>query len=310
MQRSMQVFLRQLLDYAGMFPPAKLPLREALHNYLHYRRTSPQAWMLGRFICPVGQLAEVSHEVRLPPDAELLSISALGRQSAKADEVLTTFDADLRAIQDFRRARGSESVVDTVELALPKEAPLEPLLAVLAPLQKRLEETKLRGFLEMTLQSSWRDRVVAISQTLRSQSAIGLKLRCGGTTPELFPCNEDVAHFILSCRDAQLSWKATAGLHHPHRFWDAPLHLWHHGFLNVFGAGALALSQPLCEADVTAILADRLCEHLHFDETGLRWKEWSCSVARLQEIRSKWLTSFGTCSFEEPVQDLTSLGLL
>src|SRR5262245_43732505 len=55
MERLMSASLRALLtgaiDYAGMFPPAKLPLEEAFRNYLQYRE-SPDAWMLGRFICP------------------------------------------------------------------------------------------------------------------------------------------------------------------------------------------------------------------------------------------------------------------
>jgi hypothetical protein len=43
-----------LIDYAGVFPPAALPLEQALANYERYR-ASPEAWMLGRFVLPVGQ---------------------------------------------------------------------------------------------------------------------------------------------------------------------------------------------------------------------------------------------------------------
>ena len=56
---SVRAFLSGLIDYAGLFPPAKLPLEQALRNYADYR-SGPDAWMLGRFIVPAARLAEVS----------------------------------------------------------------------------------------------------------------------------------------------------------------------------------------------------------------------------------------------------------
>jgi hypothetical protein len=43
--------LGALIDYAGLFPPAKLELAAAQHEYRGARR-GPYAWMLGRFIIP------------------------------------------------------------------------------------------------------------------------------------------------------------------------------------------------------------------------------------------------------------------
>jgi len=45
--------LAGLIDYAGVFPPAALPLDQAVANYARYR-TSPETWMLGRFVLPVA----------------------------------------------------------------------------------------------------------------------------------------------------------------------------------------------------------------------------------------------------------------
>jgi hypothetical protein len=44
------------VDYAGLFPPAQLPLADALAEY---RRAlaGADAWMLGRFIVPAVQLS-------------------------------------------------------------------------------------------------------------------------------------------------------------------------------------------------------------------------------------------------------------
>lgn len=47
-----------LIDYAGLFPPASLPLERALANYHHYRMSNC-AWMLGRFVIPAAQLQRV-----------------------------------------------------------------------------------------------------------------------------------------------------------------------------------------------------------------------------------------------------------
>jgi hypothetical protein len=46
----------RLVDYAGLFPPAQLPLAQATAQYREARR-GPHAWMLGRFIIPATTLA-------------------------------------------------------------------------------------------------------------------------------------------------------------------------------------------------------------------------------------------------------------
>jgi hypothetical protein len=55
---AIRTLLRESIDYAGLFPPARLPLEEAFDNYLRYR-TEPEAWMLARFVIPVGRLDEL-----------------------------------------------------------------------------------------------------------------------------------------------------------------------------------------------------------------------------------------------------------
>ena len=55
---SVRVLMTRFIDYAGLFPPARLPMSEAFGEYLHHR-DGPHGWMLGRFVCPVGRLAEL-----------------------------------------------------------------------------------------------------------------------------------------------------------------------------------------------------------------------------------------------------------
>lgn len=58
MTRSLHILLDGLIDYAGLFPPAALPMDKAIANYDAYRR-SPHAWALGRFVVQAERLADV-----------------------------------------------------------------------------------------------------------------------------------------------------------------------------------------------------------------------------------------------------------
>src|ERR1039458_6302292 len=51
------VLLRDLIDYAGLFPPASLAMLPAVANYDAYSQ-SEWNWILGRFIVPVSRLDE------------------------------------------------------------------------------------------------------------------------------------------------------------------------------------------------------------------------------------------------------------
>src|SRR5262245_34827395 len=100
---SVRALLTGVVDYAGLFPPAPLPLDQALANYLRYR-TEEDSWMLGRFICPAARLAELS-AFRGPilGQAQPLTISALGRGGKDAPAFLDGVRADLA---DVSRCRG------------------------------------------------------------------------------------------------------------------------------------------------------------------------------------------------------------
>lgn len=62
---ALRALLANLIDYAGLFPPASLPLDTALANY-RSDCASPYAWILGRFVLSAAQLEHVSTDVDLP----------------------------------------------------------------------------------------------------------------------------------------------------------------------------------------------------------------------------------------------------
>lgn len=316
MKPSVRAFLNQIIDYAGLFPPAKLPMDEALRTYLHAKKTSPHSWMLGRFVCPTTRLQELLALAQGHEDASLLSLTTLGQQGSELSEFFLCLEDDLHAIRDFRGAWGTDTVIDTLEIPLAKDGDVETFTTWLGYAAEHMVQTKLRGFLEIGKSPHWHDDVKRFADGLRSlydtwdQGMLGLKLRCGGITPEAFPSDSQIAFFLARCNDAEIPWKATAGLHHPRRHWDASLQLWHHGFLNVFGAGILAWTNHLTEADLVEILSDREAQHFRFEENAFAWKTWSCTTTQVAQARAAFATTFGSCSFAEPCQDLLAMGLL
>jgi hypothetical protein len=54
---ALRALLTELIDYAGLYPPAALPLAIVEERYRGFR-ASPEAWMLNRLVLPVARLPE------------------------------------------------------------------------------------------------------------------------------------------------------------------------------------------------------------------------------------------------------------
>ncbi len=59
MTETIRTLLGGLIDYAGLFPPAKLEMNAALENYAR-DSVGTCAFALGRFICLVTRLEELT----------------------------------------------------------------------------------------------------------------------------------------------------------------------------------------------------------------------------------------------------------
>jgi hypothetical protein len=123
------------------------------------------------------------------------------------------------------------------------------------------------------------------------------KFRTGGLAAELFPTPIELAAVICACRDRDLRFKLTAGLHHAIRYTDPETGLVHHGFLNVLGASSVAQAGADV-ADVAPVLAGTDPVLLVEPVRG-----------QLDRERPLWI-GFGSCSITEPLDDLVRLGLL
>ncbi|MGZ8491786.1 MAG: hypothetical protein ACXWZS_06195, partial [Gemmatirosa sp.] len=79
------------------------------------------------------------------------------------------------------------------------------------------------------------------------------------------------------------------------------------GFVNLFLAAAL-LHAGHAPGDVAPLLEERDAAAITFDDDGAAWRGLRSSVATITATRAHRLVAFGSCSFEEPMHDLQSLG--
>jgi hypothetical protein len=82
-----------------------------------------------------------------------------------------------------------------------------------------------------------------------------------------------------------------------------------YGFLNVLGAGVMATEHAWDEATATKMLEDEDPRSFVFEGDAFVWRDWKITADRIQAHR-EMITSFGSCSFDEPRDDLRALGLL
>ncbi|NOX63856.1 MAG: hypothetical protein GXP42_18215, partial [Chloroflexi bacterium] len=247
--QSLRVLLQHIIDYAGLFPPARLPLDEAIAHYARYRQ-GPDAWMLSRFIIPTRRMAELT-EAQLAAD-EPFVFSALGRGGEDRAEFLFGIEEDARDVAAFRAGHDGRVVVDMFEVRWPSAllalGDVQALARLPAEMRDRLGEMRL--FLETPWEPRWDDWVPLAVDALARDGRAGFKLRCGGVDASMFPSVSQVAAVILACRDAGVPLKCTAGLHHPLRHFNPSVNAYMHGFFNVFGGGVLAHVHGLTQADL------------------------------------------------------------
>lgn len=317
MNASLRALLSGVIDYAGLFPPARLPLDQAIRNYARYRQ-GPDAWMLGRFVAPVRSLDEVSafHDdlFRAGPR---LALTVLGAPRSDSSGYLVAQKEDYATLLDFRERNGAWASADVFELQLPPESRAAILEAIRA--SALCEDQLATVYVEAPPGRDGRRQILEITAALQTAnrlnraekgeaSDLAFKFRTGGLEASAFPTVEHVALVLRACREAGLPMKFTAGLHHPLRHYNAALQTQMHGFINVFVAGVLAHTRRVDEEALRAVIADEDPAHFAFTDAGLSWKDLHASVDEVAAARHNFVTSFGSCSFDEPRDDLRALG--
>lgn len=288
-KHSLHILLKSLIDYAGLFPPAGLDMATAVNNYARYRG-GRDSWALGRFIVPAARLTEFEQHFR--PERTPWHIGAL---------IGANPSDDIARIIEFNARHHHQAVVDTVEAkaSTPKDV---------SELRQQIPEGLIVYF-----EVPGDDDPVPMIKAVRSAHSRA-KIRTGGLTEELIPAAAQIVRFLETCTAESVPFKATAGLHHPIRCTraltyekDSPIGTMH-GFLNVFLASAFLL-EGLKAPEVEALLNDSDASHFEFCDSSVSWRGHRVTQSRLLESRAL-AASFGSCSFEEPVEELRALNLL
>ncbi len=309
MVASLRALLTGIIDYAGLFPPARLSLDQAIRNYAAYRRHA-DAWMLGRFIVPAARLDDLEpYYDELFAVEPPFSFSVLGRGGGNLGEYLTLLRDDLRDVAAFRKRHGARVAVEAFETRLPPDL-ADPQLPNSA--MNLIKTLSVFPFVELFPFCEAPGRPEELQHQLAQLQGeqLGFKLRCGGLEASAFPSGAQIADALRRCLDAGLHFKATAGLHHPLPRFDSSVQTRMHGFINVFLAGALAHARNLNVKHLQTLLEDDRAEHFTFTDRGAVWQNHRITTAEIAAARREFVISFGSCSFDEPRDDLRALGWL
>ncbi|MGC4890183.1 hypothetical protein [Micromonospora sp. DT227] len=274
--------LTGLVDDAAVFPPGNAALPDAVTAHRRHR----DAWyagLVGPLLLPASEIEDGALHGRVDP-AEGFVIGLIG------DTGLDRLPAALAALTpDGVTARQVEAPV-----AKRGEDP-QPGLAELVALAGRLDDTAV--YAEIPLTFGLMGALDALADARAGGLPVAAKFRTGGLAAELFPTPVELAAVICACRDRDLPFKLTAGLHHAIRHRDPETGFTHHGFVNVLAATLAAVDG----ADV-----DGVAELLAVTDV-VRVVE--AARGRREAQRPLWV-GYGSCSISEPLTDLIRLGLV
>lgn len=279
---TLETLLADLIDYAGLFPPAGLDVRAALTNYRIYAQ-SRHAAALGRFVIDMPRIPDLLRSLRTTK--EKLRISLISPPDF--DPVLLSGLAD----------QGLH--IDSLEIKTDQPAQIDRLARSLP--------SPVTAYFEVPFTGS-SDIFSAISDT-----GARAKLRMGGLVSEAFPSPAAVACMLETLIARRIPFKATAGLHHPlrssHPFTylpGSPSGLMH-GFINLICATSI-LHSCGSAADATLALDEQDPDAFMLTADTIQWRAHVFTVDQLRTAREQCLISIGSCSFTEPLHDMEALG--
>ena len=163
--------LRDLIDYAGLFPPASLAMAPSVANYDSYSR-SEWNWILGRFIVPLARLGEFEEAFAgLPAPSPGPGFRNWRLSALLGSEVVE----DVARIREFnariaRSGSGRRAVVESVEVKVASPEEVKRLSGIIP--------VKLATYFEVPL-SGCGECIAAVASCGRRA-----KIRMGGETAD------------------------------------------------------------------------------------------------------------------------------
>jgi hypothetical protein len=192
-----------------------------------------------------------------------------------------------------------------LEIALPADCDLD----LLGALCSATEGVNLRIFCEAPPAIAEKTIALLAQVDTSREAPLGFKLRTGGVIADAFPPSAEIARALVAAGRDHVPIKFTAGLHHPIRQFRDEVKGKMHGFLNVLGAGILAAEHGWDTGTTEKMLNDEQAASFTFNDEEFGWREWKVATPKIRD-RRRFVTSFGSCSFDEPREDLRALNLL
>jgi hypothetical protein len=284
-------FLENIIDYAGIFPPAALPASESLANYRRYRGSS-ENWILGSLAWSCSTLSELG--ALLSPNDEL-ELALIGRPSSSWD---TWQEARFQDVEDVNRLleKCPEVAAATYESRLEDVSRVSDALNSLRSLGKETD---------VYFELPWDQPLDDALAELATQEWARVKFRTGGKTKEAYPSPHQLAGVIKQCIDLEVEFKLTAGLHEPIAHIDDSNGAFAHGFLNVLMATSAAFEDDASVEELSVILSSTDAS-LWSVKKGLSFNGKVLSEDDLNNARS-FFGSFGSCSITDPLEGLQRL---
>jgi hypothetical protein len=303
----LRTLLATAVDHAGLFPPAGLNMSAAVADF-HARRHGEVRWMLGSFVVPASRVGELAASVReyVGPAEATADVSYAARAEPWPLSVIVESAVEgAGVIEDVRRRHGDDLRVVALEVR-PLEA--EKIQGgQREPSAKALDE--VATFYEVPLDERMEARLDAVASV-----GAHAKVRTGGVTAEAFPTTAALVGFLVACAERAVSFKATAGLHHPFRgrypltYEPGSARATMHGFLGLALVSALIHQRAVDEREASGLLAGGP-EDLELAADALVWHGHRLTTEEIERARG-FFRSFGSCSFDEPVAELQQAGLL
>lgn len=298
MRRALRVLLSEVIDYAGLFPPAKLDVPTSVEKYLGYKH-GPQKWIVGRFVCSSGKLPELARELAEHPEEPFVPVTVIGQASQDRKTWEHALAHDSEAMNKFMKEVENHAEIEAFEIRVPDHEHLQPYIK------------DLKGFanVDVFVELPWATQMDESLGLLAETQWLRAKARTGGLDASAFPSAEDVAGFIQQCSHLDLPFKLTAGLHHPLPRKDEATGGEMHGFLNILVALALVHGHELNRREIEQVLAETDPSAFVFRDDGLLYRGQDVSLDDIDEVREVFV-SYGSCSVDEPIEDLEKMGLL
>jgi hypothetical protein len=276
------------IDDAAMFPPGNASVDEAVGAHLRYRR-SWFASLIGPLLVSDLKLAEVGRtlrQVRMSggPEGTLpLAVSVVNTSGAGG--LLSLVSREIEGVQ-----------LAAVETALRDLDDLAGNAGRVVSAAGQLDDA-VRVFVEIPYAPGW-EKAVAVVEAAGFYG----KLRTGGLEPVDTPPSDQLARQLSVLIEADLPFKATAGLHHAVALSGSdPGRPRQHGFLNL-----LIAVEELVDGGSASEAADLLGESGR-QSVLARVAAWNDTQA--SRIRRRF-RSFGCCGVLDPINDLAALGLI